>query len=70
MGFSFLKKSELFSWEGVGTSKIRTLKGQNVESFFLVIRTSKVKRSEHQKSLRQKERQKSEKLDYRSSDLF
>jgi len=34
MGFSFLKKSELFSWEGVGTSKIRTSKGQNVESFF------------------------------------
>jgi hypothetical protein len=38
--------------------------------FFWEIRTSKVKRSELQKSLRQKERQKSEKLDFRHSDLF
>ncbi len=28
-------------WEGVGTSKIRTSKGQNVESIFRMIRTSK-----------------------------
>ncbi len=36
--------------EGVGTSKIRTSKGQNVKSIFWMIRTSKVKRSERQKS--------------------
>ncbi len=30
--------------EGVGTSKIRTSKGQNIESFFRMIRTSKVKK--------------------------
>jgi hypothetical protein len=32
--------------EGVGTSKIRMSRGQNVESIFWTIRTSKVKRSE------------------------
>jgi hypothetical protein len=57
----------LKSREGVGSLKIRTSKGQNVESIFRVIRTSKVKKirmlkvfSERHKSLRQKERQKSE----------
>jgi hypothetical protein len=30
--------------EGVGTSKITTLKGQNVKIFFRMIRTSKFKR--------------------------
>ncbi len=50
--------------EGVGTLKIRTSKGQNVESYFWMIRTSKVKRPECQKSLCRKERQKSEKLDF------
>jgi hypothetical protein len=28
-------------WEGVGTSKIRTSKGQNIESIFWMIRTLK-----------------------------
>ena len=56
--------------EGVGMLKIRTSKGQNVESFFWMIRMSKVKGSECQKSLCQKERRKSEKLDFRLSDLF
>jgi hypothetical protein len=56
--------------EGVGTSKIRMSRGQNVKSIFWTIRTSKVKRSERWKSLCQKERQKSEKLDFRRSDLF
>ena len=32
--------------DGVGTSKIRMSRGQNVESIFWTIRTSKVKRSE------------------------
>ena len=31
-------------WEGVGTLKIRTSKGQNIKSFFRMIRTSKVKK--------------------------
>ncbi len=59
----------LFTGEGVGTSKITTSKGQNVESIFRMIRTSKVKKitmlkvwSERQKSLRQKECRKSEKV--------
>jgi len=43
--------------EGVGTSKIRTSKGQNVESFFKD--DQNVERSERQKSECQKERQKS-----------
>jgi hypothetical protein len=34
----------LFDWEGVGTSKIRTSKGQDIESIFRMIRTSKVKK--------------------------
>ncbi len=38
-----------FLWEGVGTSKITTSKGQNVESFFWLIRTLKVKKSERRK---------------------
>jgi hypothetical protein len=32
-------------WEGVGTSKIRTSKGQNVKSIFRMIRTSKIRTS-------------------------
>ena len=40
--------------EGVGTSKIRTSKGQNVESFFKD--DQNVKRSERQKLERRKER--------------
>ena len=43
--------------EGVGTSKIRTSKGQNVKSFFKD--DQNVERSERQKSEHQKERQKS-----------
>ena len=35
--------------EGVGTSKITSSKGQNIESLINLIRTSKVKRSERQK---------------------
>jgi hypothetical protein len=50
--------------EGVGMLKIRTSKGQNVESFFWMIRMSKVKGSECQKSLCQKERRKSEKFNF------
>ena len=53
--------------EGVGTSKIRTTKGQNVKSIFRMIRISKVKKirtskvfSERRKSLHQKVRRKSE----------
>jgi hypothetical protein len=53
----------------------RNIKNQNVEGsecrkFFWMVRTSKVIRSECQKSLCQKERQKSEKLDFQHSDLF
>ncbi len=36
--------------EGVGTSKITSSKGQNIESLINLIRTSKVKRSERRKS--------------------
>ena len=32
-------------WVGVGMSKIRTLKGQNIESVFKMIRTSKIRMS-------------------------
>ena len=53
-------------WEGVGTSTIRTSKGQNVESFFL--NDQNVERSERRKSERRKERRKS-KNDFRRSDL-
>ncbi len=53
--------------EGVRTSKIRTSKGQNVESFFKD--DQNVKRSERRKSERRKERQKC-KNDFRRSDLF
>jgi hypothetical protein len=46
-----LKKSEkvhgnVFPWEGAGTSKIRTSKGQNIEKAIRMIRTLK-RRSEH-----------------------
>ncbi len=51
-------KKRLFYREGVGTSKIRTSNGQNIESIFRMIRTSKVKRPEHQKSECWKEHQK------------
>ncbi len=36
--------------EGVGTSKITSSKGQNIESLINLIRMSKVKRSERRKS--------------------
>ena len=48
--------------EGVGMSKIRTSKDQNVESIFRMIRISKdqnIERSKHQKPEHQKECQKS-----------
>ena len=48
--------------EGVGTSKIRMLKGQNVESFFKD--DQNVKRSECQKSEHRKERRKSNLSDF------
>ncbi len=64
----------MFGWEGVGTSKITSSKGQNIESLINLIRTSKVKKirtskvfSECRKSLRRKERRK---LDFRCSDLI
>jgi hypothetical protein len=62
MLFDFCTKKR----EGVGTSKITSSKGQNVESFFKD--DQNVKRSERRKSEHQKERQKC-KNDFRRSDL-
>jgi hypothetical protein len=67
--FNFTKNNiiDYYCLRGGGTSKIRTSKGQNVES--ILKDDHNVERSECQKSERQEERRKS-KNDFLRSDLF
>jgi hypothetical protein len=55
---------------GGSNIKDQNAKGSEFQRFFRVIRTSKLKRSECQKSLCRKEHWKSEKLDFWNSGLF
>jgi hypothetical protein len=72
-----MKLKEMFVREGVGTSKITTSKGQNIESFFEQLERQKCKRSQYQKFDQnvknqniKKNIESQRKLDFQRSDLF
>ncbi len=71
--FCFIKLESKFALsrgEGVGTSKIRTSKGQNFESIFWMIRTSKITLSKTWSKITLSKRMSKVKNDFWRSDLF